>query len=148
MAVVVDAEILDTKNRVHVHCMVDDRIVPIHQNPYLFDSQRNGQQIEKVNYSVKYRMTQWKFDCQKQRHISQEEKFFFFSFRILPMPRHCVEPGAVIRHAAPLTVTRITPTPNLKKRILYEKLNVNDNVNHVKDNLNWISYSTLTSQWV
>ena len=42
MAAVVDAEILDTKNRVHVHCMVDDRIVPIHQNPYLFDSQRNG----------------------------------------------------------------------------------------------------------
>lgn len=34
---------------------------------------------------------------------------------ILPMPRHCVEPGAVIRQAAPLTVTRITPTPTLMR---------------------------------
>lgn len=28
-----------------------------------------------------------------------------------PRPRHCCEPGAVIRHAAPLTVTNMTPTP-------------------------------------
>lgn len=34
---------------------------------------------------------------------------------ILPMPRHCVEPGAVILHAAPLTVTKMTPTP-IEKR--------------------------------
>lgn len=36
----------------------------------------------------------------------------------LPMPRHWVEPGAVIRHAAPLTVTRITPTPKIRIQIM------------------------------
>lgn len=33
-----------------------------------------------------------------------------------PRPRHCCEPGAVIRQAAPLTVTNITPTPLNYKR--------------------------------
>lgn len=40
------------------------------------------------------------------------------------MPRHCVEPGAVILHAAPLTVTKITPTPTkLQIKIMLKTTN-------------------------
>lgn len=51
------------------------------------------------------------------------------------MPRHWVEPGAVIRHAAPLTVTKITPTP-VKQRRKEKKqqthLDAKTNWNHLK----------------
>lgn len=66
-------------------------------------------------------------------------KFNLWHVRILPIPRHCVEPGAVIRHAAPLTVTKITPTPT--------KITFKINKNHVKRKFNRNFNSPLTSQW-